>query len=262
MKAYGTDSFVAFEQFTTRRLRSEETANEFLTDLQRLARLVWETPPECWIKSAFVNGLPNDVKGLLRSSTRLETLTLREVLERARAVLVDTRDEDMAAVARPEQTSHTPNIPKSRQSSKWDADQASAWCTREPSQGVRTVCGRSPSEVRTAMVWSRQEGSWASVLYECCVTKWAWLRSGYPGVRQTLYFIRQVDPTVFKASVRAIVRNCKKCQSIDPSPMRWPKGKLGVNDTWSRVGMDITHYQGRHYLSLIVGPHDCQFGVV
>ena len=33
--------------------------------------------------------------------------------------------------------------------------------------------------------------------------------------------------------------------------MRLPKGKLGVSDTWSRVGMDITHYQGRHYQSLI-----------
>ena len=116
IKAYGTDSFEAFEQFTTRRLRPEETADEFLTDLQQLARLVGETPPECWINSAFVNGLPSDVKGLLRSSTRLEILTLREVLERAPAVLVDTRDEHLAAVARPEQTSHTPNILKRRQS--------------------------------------------------------------------------------------------------------------------------------------------------
>ena len=66
-------------------------------------------------------------------------------------------------------------------------------------------------------------------------------RSGHPGVRRTLYFIRQVDPTVSKASVRAIVRNCKKCPSIDPPPMRWPKGKLGVSDTWSCLGMDITH---------------------
>ena len=97
-----TDSFVAFEQFTTHRLRPEETADEFLTDLQQLARLVGETPPECCIKSALVNGMPSDVKGLLRSSTRLETLTLREVLERARAVLVDTRDEHLAALARPE----------------------------------------------------------------------------------------------------------------------------------------------------------------
>ena len=92
IRAYGTNSFVAFEQFTTRRLCPEETADEFLTDLQRLAQLVRETPPECWIKSTFVNGLP-------RTSTRLETLTLREVLERAHAMLVDTRDKHLATVA-------------------------------------------------------------------------------------------------------------------------------------------------------------------
>ena len=51
MKAYGTDSFVAFEQFTTRRFCPKETADAFLTDLQRLARLNGETPPECWITS-------------------------------------------------------------------------------------------------------------------------------------------------------------------------------------------------------------------
>ena len=69
--------------------------------------------------------------------------------------------------------------------------------------------------------------------------------SGHPGVRQTLYFIRQVDQTVSKASVRTIVRSASR------STMRWRNGKLGVSDTWSRVGVDITHYQGRHYLSLI-----------
>ena len=74
-------------------------------------------------------------------------------------------------------------------------------------------------------------------------------RSGHPGVRQTLNFIRQVDPTVSKASVRTVVRNCKKCQSIGPPPTRWMRGKLDVSDTRSRVWMDVTHYQGR--LSLI-----------
>ena len=83
-----------------------------------------------------------------------------------------------------------------------------------------------------------------------------WIRSihywsSHPGIRQTLYFVRQVDPTVSKASVRAVVRNYEKCQSIDPLPMYWPKGKLDVSDTWSWVEMDVTHYQGRHYLSLI-----------
>ena len=99
-----------------------------------------------------------------------------------------------------------------------------------------------PPYCASAMSPSEHDSEWISSIHH---------RSDHPGARRTLYFIRQVDPTVSKASVGTIVRNCKKCQSIDPSPMRWPKGKLDVSDTWSRVGMDITHYQGRHYLSLI-----------
>ena len=49
----------------------------FLTDLQRLALLLGEISPECWIKGDFVNGLPSHVRGLLRSSARMESLTLR-----------------------------------------------------------------------------------------------------------------------------------------------------------------------------------------
>ena len=115
VKAYGTDSFVAFGQFTTRCLRPGETVDEFLMDLQRLARLVGEISPECWMKSAFINGLPSHVRGLLRSSTRMETLTLKELLERAHAVLVDTRDEHLAAAVRPKQASYTPNLHETSQ---------------------------------------------------------------------------------------------------------------------------------------------------
>ena len=82
-----------------------------------------------------------------------------------------------------------------------------------------------------------------------------WIRSihhwnGHPGIRWTLYFVRQVDPTISKALVRAVLRNCEKCQSIDPWPTCWPKGKWDVCNTWFQVWMDITYYQGRYYLSL------------
>ena len=48
-----TDSFVTFDQFTTCRLRLEETVDEFQTDLQRLAQLLGQMPPECWMKSSY-----------------------------------------------------------------------------------------------------------------------------------------------------------------------------------------------------------------
>ena len=76
-------------------------------------------------------------------------------------------------------------------------------------------------------------------------------QSGHPGVRRTLYFAKRVDPSVLKSAVRAVVRECQECQSIDPSPVRWPKGKLSVQKPWCRVGMDITHHNGEHYLTLI-----------
>ena len=58
-------------------------------------------PPECWMKSAFINGLLSHVRGLLRLSTRMETLTSRELLERACTVLVGTKDEHLAAQPTP-----------------------------------------------------------------------------------------------------------------------------------------------------------------
>ena len=64
VKAYGTDSFKAFDQFTTCCLCPEETVDE-LTDLQQLERLVGEMLPEFWRKSAFISGLPSHVRGLL-----------------------------------------------------------------------------------------------------------------------------------------------------------------------------------------------------
>ena len=114
--------------------------------------------------------------------------------------------------------------------------------TRVPQRWFDLKKAAGPPYCASAVSPSEHGFEWIRSIYH---------RSGHPGLRRTLYFIRLVDPTVSKSSVRTIVRNCKKCQSIDPPPMRWPKGKLGVSDTWSRVGMDITHYQGRHYLSLI-----------
>ena len=41
------------------------------------------------------------------------------------------------------------------------------------------------------------------------------------------------------------------CKSIGPVPTKWREGHLEVDGIWQRVGMDITHYEGRHYLTLV-----------
>ena len=43
---------------------------------------------------------------------------------------------------------------------------------------------------------------------------------------------------------------CEECQSIDPAPIQWEKGKAEVNRNWQRLGMDITHYSTHHFLML------------
>ena len=74
--------------------------------------------------------------------------------------------------------------------------------------------------------------------------------SGHPGIRRTTYYARRVCPSVTKAAVRAAISTCEECRTIDPAPVRWPQGKLSVETTWHRLGMDITHYAGKHFLTL------------
>ena len=51
--------------------------------------------------------------------------------------------------------------------------------------------------------------------------------------------------------MQRVVASCDVCQSIDPAPVKWTHGGLGVEVVWLRVAMDITHFRGRSYLSLI-----------
>ena len=57
-------------------------------------------------------------------------------------------------------------------------------------------------------------------------------QSGHPGVRRTLYFVKQIALEVSKAAVKTIVRECEECQSIELAPVHWSKGALNVKQTW------------------------------
>ncbi|XP_065658058.1 uncharacterized protein LOC136082574 [Hydra vulgaris] len=75
--------------------------------------------------------------------------------------------------------------------------------------------------------------------------------TGHYGVKKTLNFGRKIDPSVSKEEIKQVVEKCIACQSIDPSPIKWPKGEIEVKRTWQRLGIDITHYERQHYLTLI-----------
>ena len=59
----------------------------YLSELRRLGRLVSKNLPDEWLKCAFVNGLPDDVKLQLKAATAVDSMSIAEVVERARIIL-------------------------------------------------------------------------------------------------------------------------------------------------------------------------------
>ena len=75
---------------------------------------------------------------------------------------------------------------------------------------------------------------------------------GHQGVRRTWWYARrELGKSVTKSAVRQIVRSCQVCASIDPAPSRWKHGALAVERNWERLAMDVTHFRGKHYLTVI-----------
>ena len=94
-----TDAFNAYDQFVTRQLRLDETVDEFFAELRRLPQLVGRPLPERWLTCAFVSGLLQHVKHLLRASSRMETMSAEQLLTRARAVMTDNEGPAELAAA-------------------------------------------------------------------------------------------------------------------------------------------------------------------
>ena len=88
LAAFAVDPFVAYEQFVGRKLQAGESPDVFLADLRRLASLFGGITDK-GLSCAFVAGLPESVRQLLRAGSRMETLELDQILTRARAVIQD-----------------------------------------------------------------------------------------------------------------------------------------------------------------------------
>ncbi|KFD64014.1 hypothetical protein M514_08658 [Trichuris suis] len=86
LAAFAPDPFMAFQEFKVRRLRDGETPDAFLPGLRQLAQLAGGVS-ETAQASAFVDGLPEPIQESMRAGARMESLTLDELLTRARAML-------------------------------------------------------------------------------------------------------------------------------------------------------------------------------
>ena len=96
--AFALDEHAAYDAFSSRRLRTGESADVYLADLKRLATLFGGVP-ERTLACAFVAGLPDEVRQVIRAGSRAEALTLQSVLARTRAILSDDRVAVAAAAA-------------------------------------------------------------------------------------------------------------------------------------------------------------------
>lgn len=88
VSAFAIDPFMAYEQFAARKLRNGESPDVFLAELRRLASLFGGMSDK-GLASAFMAGLPENVRQLLRAGSRMESLDLSQILTRARAVIKD-----------------------------------------------------------------------------------------------------------------------------------------------------------------------------
>ncbi|CAM1326681.1 Uncharacterised protein r2_g3563 [Pycnogonum litorale] len=93
---YAADSFLAYEQFVSRKLRSGESVDVFLAALRNLSFTLGGLSDNV-LACAFVAGLPETARQMLRASSRMEVLSLAEILARARVIMADECEALLAA---------------------------------------------------------------------------------------------------------------------------------------------------------------------
>ena len=94
--SYSLDCFSAYEEFSRRTLRPQESIDTYLSDLKRLGGLMDERITENILLLAFVNGLPNEMKNLLKSMPSIMDISLSELVEKAR--MIDRTTQRMQSI--------------------------------------------------------------------------------------------------------------------------------------------------------------------
>ncbi|XP_067944891.1 uncharacterized protein [Watersipora subatra] len=83
---------------------------------------------------------------------------------------------------------------------------------------------------------------------------WAAHLPHHLGVERTLYLAQQVRSDLTREQVKRELAGCEACQRVDPAPRGEnlvETGSLAVEGNWCRVAIDVTHYGGQVFLSMI-----------
>ena len=87
LEKFCSDPVLAYEQLIRRKLIEGESAESYFSDVCRLGRLADKEFSDKLLKSAFLAGLPFDIKEKLRASNDLNALPINDVVKRARTIV-------------------------------------------------------------------------------------------------------------------------------------------------------------------------------
>ena len=118
---------------------------------------------------------------------------------------------------------------------------------------VRSECNRADVLTRVRKGWLDQsdEGGAGGQMRITVEEVKALHDRHHMGVERTWFLVKRVDPAVTKECVKEVVKRCSRCQSIDPAPVKHEGGDLGVSESWQRLAIDVTHYRGEPYLTVL-----------
>jgi transposase InsO family protein len=118
---------------------------------------------------------------------------------------------------------------------------------------VASQANKADELTRVPLQWLRPRSHCATAVPASDVDIAALHDRHHFGVDRTLYLARLCHPgrNVQRQAVEQIVGSCIRCRAIDPAPVQWQPGSLEVEQNWWRVSVDVTHYQGCLYLTMV-----------
>jgi hypothetical protein len=97
LDAFAQDTFAAYDSFRQRYWTPGEVVDVYLADLRRLARLA-DIESDKVIRSAFICGLPADVSAQIRSTVRISSTSVADIVKQTRILMSERRSGSMVAV--------------------------------------------------------------------------------------------------------------------------------------------------------------------
>ena len=102
LDAFAMNIYSAYDMFRTRMWKDGEAVDSYLADLKKLARRC-DIDDDILLKLAFICGLPTSVSCTLRASSRVNQMTLVEVVEQARVLIEESTASACVAAERRQQ---------------------------------------------------------------------------------------------------------------------------------------------------------------